>query len=300
MKTEISFDELIKQRHVVTEMGDFNTIEPEQQTPEVARYWLDCKLGMLSGGSEHAAEYFMQIPNHLRTYALYDVLVRRYPLNLGLVDHQIERYSSLVMTAMRKDPSQRVLQLVHDEYRTPELIKMLFTESRYSPISRAVIDCDWAMGNMTPELIAFACTQSFEFALKADRSLLTDSALAALAIHQINGYNKIRSERRFDLLVQPLSQGHWPKSNLVTGAMPRPQGLSNGFRHLLSARSEDEEALYMAFMMTYPIEKVLKVLNGPRGTRFLMEMYTPEQLRPHLREASVLVKGRVLESDLGM
>lgn len=87
---------------------------------------------------------------------------------------------------------------------------------------------------------------------------------------------------------------------MVTGAMPRPQGLANGLRHLLSARSEDEEALYMAFMMTYPIEKVLKVLSGPRGTRFLMEMYTPEQLRPHLREASVHVKGRVLESDLGM
>lgn len=300
MKSEISLDELFKQRQVIADMGDFDTIEAQHQTPECARYWLDCKLGMMRGGKERAAEYFMQVPAHLRTYALYDVLVTRYPLNLSLVDPKIEGYSSLVMTAMRRDPSLAVLELVHYEHRTAELIKKLLTERKSSWISRAVIGCGWAMDNMTPELIEFACTQSFEFALNADKLILTDSALAALATHQINGYNKIRDEGRFDLLVKPISQGYWPNSNLVTGRLPKPQGLANGFRFLLSARSEDEEALYMAYMMTFPIEKVMKVLSGPRGGRFLLEMYTAEQLKPYLKEMSMLVRGKILEAELGM
>lgn len=300
MKSEISLDDLIQQRLIMSEIGDFSTLDPKEQTQERARYWLDVKLGMLSGSSGRAAKYFLQIPTHLRTYAVNDVLVRRYPINLVLVDHQVEGYSSLIITALRGSPSPAILDLVHPECRSQEMIKRLIAERKSSQLMKILIDCEWVMENMTPELIEFACTQSFEFALNADRLILTDSALAALATHQINGYNKIRDEGRFDLLVKPISQGYWPKSNLVTGDLSKPQGLANGFRFLLSAQSEDEEALYMAYMMTFPIEKVVKVLSGPRGGRFLLEMYTAEQLKPYLKEMSMLVRGKILESELGM
>lgn len=300
MDSEISLLDLCMQRNAVADMGDFDTLGAEFQTAECARYWLDCKLGMSSNSPKRGAEYFRQIPDQLRTYAVCETLVSRYPLNLGLVDHQLERYSSLVIIALRRESTSQVLGLVHPNYQTTTMIHQLLADRSSAQSTKAILECDWSRESMTPELITFACTQTVDYALKADKIVLSDDALAALATHQINGYNKIRDAGRFDLLVKPLSQGYWPKSNRVTGSLEKPAGLANSFRLLLSARSEDEEALYMAYMMTYPIEKVMKVLSGPRGGRFLMEMYTSDELRPYLKEASLLVRGKVLEAELGM
>lgn len=53
-------------------------------------------------------------------------------------------------------------------------------------------------------------------------------------------------------------------------------------------------------MKAQPIDKVVKLLHGKNGSRLLFEMYTTEQLQPHFGEMKTKLRGKVLESDLGM
>lgn len=279
------------------ELGDFSGLKPEDQTQQGAHGWFYVKLAMLVGSPDRATEYFYQIPVELRDEKICTLYVQHAPLEIKHVSEKHPAYKQVVLAALKRNEAS--LYFIHADFHTEAMLQFLMLQAN-TYIPRIVRSCDWARRVLTPELVEMACGLNGELALALHADQLTDKALANVATLQINCFNRIRDAGRLDLLTRPLAQGHWPHSNRVTGELRKPSGLANGVRLLFEARSEDEEALYMAYITTHPIENIVKVLGGQSGRLFLMEMFSTDKLRPYVSSMDRSLRGVFLESELGL
>lgn len=287
---DISIETLI--RNAESYPDDFASIGDQEQ--KTVDKWFSVKMAM-STGSYAAAVYFIQVPEHLRSLRICKEFVSKAPRDIGKIDPALIGYPNVVLIAINNDES--ALNLIHPSHKTADMVKRLIVLEKGLS---AIMKTDWAKSLLTPEQVEASCRQNPKVALEVSPDLLTDKALADLAIYNINIYNPIRIARRMDLLVRPLSQGHWPHRNLVTSSLEKPTGLVNGVRHLLKAITEDHRALYMAYLMTHPIDKVVRAMKGGKASAYLLEMYSIDELKPHLKSMSLTQRGKILENDLGM
>ena len=296
MHSDMNLKQLVSQ-HADYYAKDLAELCGDIQSEQTAETWFRMKIGLMSGMPDRASGYFHQIPAEWRNLEICLAYVGNSPQKLGDIDPGMERYSSVVAHALSRDSS--VLQLVHPSHQTEHLARFLINNHPHAFIDGAQ-SCTWARDRLTPPLIETACKRSPSIAMKVGRDLLSAQALSFVVEFGINQYHEFREQKRLELLIEPLKQGQWPRGNRVTANFPRPTGLSSAARFLLETHDDDAQALYMAYLMNHPIEKVAKVLGGSRGSKFLLEMYTDAQLHGHMTDMSRLVRGKLLESDLGM
>lgn len=296
MENVINVNELAE-RGVSFLTDEFSDLGEDVNSQPTIDAWFATKCNYSSGDLEYIKNCFDQIPFDRRSLKVCETYASAAPLQIIDIDPSVQGYKRIVVKAVTSDPD--ALALVHEDHHSEELLKLLISHS-VKKLMHAINGTPWARSLMTPSVVEYACRMNPRYVLSMEPEMLTDAALANVVTYGINHFNSIREAGRLELLARPLSQKHWPHGNLVTNCMDRPQGLAHAARLYMSASSEDAEALYIAYMMTHPVEKVLKVLSGGRGAKLLLEMYTSDELKGHLKSSSPSLKGKILEIELGM
>lgn len=293
----VESDEIKKLFSITGAPESFSELPVEFLSPENVKFWLQLKLIVLTPGSGGAAvEYLEQIPPEMRDSGLYKVLARQFPLELGHIDDSIDDYLDVVLEAIRGDAAS--LNFISEAYKNTETLDFLISRMG-NTFQLCLNDSSWARSAMTPLLLEKACIQCPRVTLYAKRDQITDKFCEILLKNHYDSFARIRSDNGLDMLARAISQGHWPHvSNRPQ--LQKPVSVANGARLLLTSLSENQETLYLAYMKAQPIEKVVKLLHGKNGSGLLFEMYTTEQLQPHFGEMKTKLRGKVLESDLGM
>lgn len=290
MNDELTIDDLVA-RGADFFSDSLADLGEDAQTQHITDEWFVTKCHYFSESPHLVSHSFKQIPSERLSLRIYEAYVTTAPLQLADIDHKLPQYRSLVKKAVERDPS--ALKLVHPDYQNEGMLRLLI-EWRVKNLVAEAIATPWARRCLTPALVEDTCMRYPHYALHFEPEQLTDLALSNLLEYGSRHFSEIRDANRLDLLIRPITQGHWPRRS------QKPQGLANAARLLFAARTSDEKALYIAYLMTHPIDRVVKTLRGGRGVYFLMDMYTHDEIRPHLSRCSALVKGKVLELDLGM
>jgi hypothetical protein len=109
-------------------------------------------------------------------------------------------------------------------------------------------------------------------------------------------YRLLHDEGKLRLAADFLRAGRWPAPPGGSAkVMEKPQSLEHALERML----EDEwEELYMAYVMSFPVEEVAPLI-GRKHVEKAMQMYTTEELRPVMKMNRHL-KAALLEESLGL
>lgn len=277
---------------------DFSAWPPELQTPKNASDWFDVKLALLDDPEQEQVEaYYDLIPEALRTPELNIRLVKTSPLSIARITPTSEsEYCRLVCEAGNADPKS--LNLIAPQYQTERTLMMVLSRAQHT-IHKLLKHCPWVERELTPALIDLSAETGISVLMAVDESKISDKALDFLITNNLHNFYKVRQEGKLHLLTKGIAQGYWPRGRL-SGLISKPTCLPAGVRMLLGASSEDTETLYLAYVKTFPIGKVVRLLKGPQGRQYLIDAYTTEELSPHLKQMDNALKSVVLGRAMGL
>jgi hypothetical protein len=99
-----------------------------------------------------------------------------------------------------------------------------------------------------------------------------------------------------DLIAEKIKFNGW----LDSENYPEPSSLGEAIDYLLEQRPAfSPEALYMGYVMLYPIDDVVPAMKGNRLAKLLLEMYPAEALKPYMKRNNAL-RGVILEDAMGL
>lgn len=107
---------------------------------------------------------------------------------------------------------------------------------------------------------------------------------------------------RQDVLVDLIKSGFWdePSFSADPGIWQKPKSCAEAIDRIMSVKERTNIRFFLTcFLLAQPIHDVVPLLKPQARKKLQDELYTTEQLRP-LMKAFPFLKGRVLESELGM
>lgn len=102
-----------------------------------------------------------------------------------------------------------------------------------------------------------------------------------------------------DLMSELMQDGYWPQ-------MVKPSSLTEALYFMLDIpqSAENLKIYYKAFVRSHPMGEVLPLMKSPEMQALMLEIYSTDELMPHLRTGLLKnasqVKGRLLEDGLGL
>lgn len=278
----------------------FSSYPPEHQTPESASVWFDVKMALLDDPEQETVEaYYDEIPEALRSQKLNLRLIKSSPFSLARFSPtpMTEReYCQLVCEAAIQD--SKSLNLVAPEYQTERTVMMVLSKAPHT-IHRLLKNCGWVKRELTPALIDLSAQTGVSVLLAVDESQISNKALDYLLTNHLDSHYQVRKAGKLHLLSKGIELGYWPRAKF-SGPISKPTCLPAGVRMLLCATSENTEALYLAYVKNFPVGKVVRLLKGPIGRKFLLEAYTTDELSPHIKQMDSSLKGQVLGRAMGL
>ena len=154
----------------------------------------------------------------------------------------------------------------------------------------------------TPDLIEAAALSNLYFMAGLPDEQISDAALSKHLAWDAS-FQALRANGKLHLAAKHLKTGAWPeplaKSNPKQPKQPKPRTLEGAFNHMLSKAMKSRQALYMANLMTYPIEEVMPLIQTRQHVSMAMEMYSAEELKPFMKGNRHL-KAAIIEESLGL
>jgi hypothetical protein len=102
-----------------------------------------------------------------------------------------------------------------------------------------------------------------------------------------------------DVMSGMMRDGYWPAMT------EKPSSLEDGLRLLLESQGSDDLVVYYkAFVRHHSIKNVIPLMKSPKLQGLMLEVYSAEELMPHLRtgllKGHAKVRGKLLEHGLGL
>lgn len=274
-----------------------------EKTSENALHWL---MAIHATKAKPLQDQFEQIPVPLWTTKLLTFVVTYEPTVLRLIQPQhAPNYQSLCVLASRKD--YRMAGEFHEDFRTPETIERMLDERKDFHLSYQQFP--WIADAMTPELMEKATRSSLAFLFTLPSGLVSDAALKIRFGAGLDSHFLARRAGRLDLPARLMRNGEWPRvadpacdreeDVSLIRFVEQPESLRCALDLILEGDDRGLRPLYMAFVMSHPMEDVIAHVNNRKYIPFIIEMYKDEALRPFINTNRYLKAG-LLESALGL
>lgn len=271
----------------------FADIPDELKTQLGAGLWLKA---MKTTGIGRLVDYFEQIPKAFLSQGLLKCVVQWDVRLLANIDPSDSHdYAELCLEAFKR--SHLAANYFHEDFRTAQTVASLIGVP--SIIDAAFAEVPWMREVSTPDLIEAAALDNLYFMAGLPDEQISDAALSKHLAWDAN-FQALRANGKLHLAAKHLKTGAWPEPLAKSDPrQPKPRTLESAFNHMLSKAMKSRQALYMANLMTYPIEEVMPLMQTRQHVSMAMEMYSAEELKPFMKGNRHL-KAAMLEESLGL
>jgi hypothetical protein len=272
----------------------FSDIPEQHQFGAVAKEWFN-KMYSLNPGRGEA--YYAQIPKNCRDDAF--MQFARYFVNVlkDTAPHECLDYVKTVRDVILTN--YPALNDVHPDFRNPVLD--MVHESYPEKLHVVLKGVEWVDEVMSDDRFEKFCSSDLKYALEAPPHLHKKDISQYLDLRFPWIARRCRDYGRLDLLASRFAAGDWITANIFSDIPPKkPSSFNETLDQIKQADSGGiDESVYMAFLMTFPIDQVVAAMTGIRLKKLLIEMYSKEALRPYLSDDNQL-KGALLEDAIGL
>lgn len=273
----------------------FAELPEEFQTAETAKKWL---LHKENRGNESLSACYEEIPLALRSFEVMLCAAKNCNVNVlkGLSAIQTPGYVILAEAVTRRN--YKAIASVD-----PEVMWQILPDycwNHIDTIDQIAKEFDWLRGAMKKEVFD-KCCMNLDFALDSLIEQIPKQQLQEMMVKNYSAYPAFRKRGLFNVMADRITAGDWPQevSDYAFSAI-KPLTLEGSIQQLNQTEpGSDHETLYMAYAMTYPMEHVVPVMRGRRLKKLLLEMYSPDELKPFLK-ADRELRGFMLEDGLGL
>lgn len=271
----------------------FADIPDELKTQLGAGLWLKA---MKTTGIGRLVDYFEQIPKAFLSQGLLKCVVQWDVRLLANIDPSDSHdYAELCLEAFKR--SHLAANYFHEDFRTAQTVASLIGVP--SIIDAAFAEVPWMREVSTPDLIEAAALDNLYFMAGLPDEQISDAALSKHLAWDAN-FQALRANGKLHLAAKHLKTGAWPEPLAKSDPrQPKPRTLESAFNHMLSKAIKSRQALYMANLMTYPIEEVMPLMQTRQHVSMAMEMYSAEEMKPFMKGNRHL-KAAMLEESLGL
>lgn len=288
----------VEQCRAFPKMGSYNNYWdiPQRELSELSLVaWL------IAGGT------FEQIPAEHRTENVIWAAVRHDREAFKLIGrHEVSDYRELSVNAVQL--GYATFQDVPAEYIDEEFLIDATSHTFGRSTTKTLLD---AHPNLITEQVAKAvCSRSISQArdfcvaggVKA-LGLLKDEYLVEAIQKQTSDATYLNDLYKTYVLVSMIAEGFWPKHvSIANAALYRqpPETPAEALERLCEKLSPGDKVLHRCWLQSRPMGQVVSALqDSQKGLDELFEIYPEQELRKHMKSNRAL-RGRLLESDLGM
>jgi hypothetical protein len=286
-----SFEETLLR---LSKYKSFAEIPERMKTKEVAADWLKV---MKTAGTARFVDYFGQIPKAFVSQDLLKYVVDsdvRLLANINPEDSS--NYAELCAVGFQR--SYLAANYFHESFRTTQTVASLVAFT--FEFNKVFAEIPWVMNVITPDQIETVSLANISCMVSLPDEKISDVALSK---HLSRGENFLflRAKGKLHLGAKHLKTGAWPEPQHQDAVRPsKPRTLSSAFKYAVSGSyPKDLKALYMANLMTYPIEDVMPLMQTRQHVSLAMEMYSAKELKPFIKTNRHL-KVALLEDSLGL
>jgi hypothetical protein len=272
----------------------FAEIPGEWKTPEKASSWLMMQKTL---GAGRFAECFEQIPRAFLSQDLLKFAVQSDARLLAKIDPEDSSdYAELCLAGYNLN--YLAAHYFHEDFRTTKTVGLLVRS--LLGFHKAFDEVPWISKVITPDQIEIASLNNSLFMVGLPVEQISDAALKE-HITRYGDFLLLRYRRKLHLGAKHLKTGFWPEpQGSFEARHSKPKNLNSAFDHAVSGRYPvDVQALFMANLMTYPIEDVMALVQTTQHAALAMDMYSAKELRPFMNTNRHL-KAALLEESLGL
>mgnify|MGYP003552239641 FL=1 len=271
----------------------FADLPQEYLDKDLIMEWLDSPSGALSEVPKHLVDD--DIRRHAFRRPHEEMQQHQYPLKaISMSDTSC--YEDLALLALEK--SEWNMEYVDPAFHSEAFfLKAL----EVNPQSMLYFMTSWTKtrAQWTDAMINSAVSKSLDYLPFFGASQVKKESLERL-INEA-GYTPVQLANAglLDVMGNMMGEGYWPKK------VEKPSSLEDAL-HLLKDVNGSDDTLtvcYSAFVRNHSMEGVLPLMKSLELETLMLELYTTEELMPHLRTGLVKsgrVKGKVLEDGLGL
>lgn len=284
---------------------NFDLIPSHLLDAEVVTTWMTMRELRLA---LHVEQSLAHIPRRLINDAL---LLKAIDLDYHALNcikpDMAEDYLSLVLHSVRR--SEYSYRYIDPSYRTEATLdEIILHANQHLAIHTADPHFEWIRDLMTQERIDRVSATNFFFASRVGLEKMEWGALKTLLKNSYAFYQFLDGQNQLHFLTRMLAEGEWPVVDPNDSYLPvRSKSLADGIlRMMIGSEPVYQKAyrsegfyMYKAYVMTYPIEEMVAAMQTPAKLKVLMEMYTTDELRPHMHLNRNL-RGALLEETLGL
>lgn len=273
---------------------DFAEIPKHLQTQRVVQEWLTIQSNL----NFHAVfHYWKQIPSELITD---DLRKKAINLDARIIQHfepsDTDQYLDLFITAYSH--TSLVIPLLNPDFRTSDTVEAMLALPR--EFERGFLKNPWISEVMTADQWEAASRLSAKIMAGLPIDKISSEALYIHLSVGFDGYIALHKKGKLRLAADFLRQGYWPEpKGSMMPKIEKPENVAHGLSLLMAEEFMSDGSLYMAYLMTHPIEDVLSAMNTREHINYLLEIYSPEELRPFVKTHRHL-KAALLEESLGL
>jgi hypothetical protein len=272
----------------------FESIPDSLLDSEVALKWLETSVKMRGYGSDSAIQ---KIPQHLISDD-----IRRSAVKLGvralmfINPDDTEIYMELVLMATAISSFGYIM--IHESFQTLETLEAIIDHDP-KHMSMNWKGHQWMKPFLTQAMIDRVATTNYPFAMSVGIRNVAWSSVKEMLVKNPDFYEDLTESGGGDLIVKMIQEGGWPAK--IDGETNfKPKGLTLLAGMLMDAEEDSAKRyLYRAYLQTFPIDKVFKVMSAPDRRKLLMEIYPPEALIG-LAKDDRNFRGALLEDALGL
>ena len=257
--------------------------------------WL--KAMVSSSGQAFSPHYFDQIPLRFVTDALRKYAVSCDVRSLSLIDPEdTEQYLSLCLLGYQTHFN--AVRFFHEVACTQDTVEAMLDEPRNFWSSYKAFP--WIAQVMTPALNEKASMANLDFMLTLPDAQISGAALQKHLTPDYFSYTALRAFGKLRLGANYLREGSWPENYSSVGtSRAKPSTIEEAFTFIFNEDLHVFVALHIAYVMTHPTEAVIEHVVSQAHAKLVVEMFSDDQLRPHIKKNQHL-KAALLEESMGL
>jgi hypothetical protein len=270
----------------------FKNLPKEHLDKDLIKEWLSGPFGELSQVPKHLLDD--DIRRHAITF--YHENCQDIPLKSILVS-DTPNYEELALLALGQSSTFMA-------YVDPSVYSEAFFLKALEVSGASMMHFEPGRGNAkiewTEAMIDAAVSQSCSYLSYFHKSQIKKESFKRMLLDGVVSAIHIANAGFADFIVDAMRDGYWPKDE------KKPSSLDEAFYFLQDAKksSRTREIYYTAFVRHLPMEEVLPLMKSPELQDLMLEIYSTEELMPHLRtgflKSAHRVRGHLLGEGLGL
>jgi hypothetical protein len=228
---------------------------------------------------------------------LAEVIARSPFLISSLAPSDCDDYEKLLLLALEQDDSFSIE--IHESCRSYDFLKKVASINPSLIFSKSFV---WANERMTEDLCRRLINISPRYLIDCRQDMLSEYAINQVLVNNTHIYFELELNNRLHMLSNMIKSGIAPVENNRL-KYKAPKKISCCAKLLMNSVCVHQAAYYKAWLKTYPISDVVKVMAISKARMdVLFALYDAEELRPFLMEQqnNSRFKTGFLESSLGL